>query len=359
MPEELSHPPATVTREPCPFDTLARACNLPRMLRVTEAGLYCAAGDFHIDPWRPVPRALITHAHSDHARSGSAAYLCAEPGVEVLRARLGRTAAISGVPYGERLTFNDVSVSFHPAGHVLGSAQIRVEHRGEIWVVSGDYKTQPDPTCAAFAPVRCHTFVTESTFGLPVYRWREPAAVFAEIHDWWRRNREAGRVSVLFAYSLGKAQRLLAGLDGGIGPVFLHPAPRAFLPAYRAAGISLPDAPAATRDLVRAAGSGALVIAPPATDGSTWLASLGDTATAFVSGWMQLRGPRRRRGADAGFVLSDHADWPGLLDAIASTGAERVLVTHGTAGPLVRWLNENGRQAAALATPFGDAEEGE
>jgi len=347
------------TGPPRAFDTSARACNLPRMLSVTEAGLHCAAGDFYIDPWRPVARALITHAHSDHARPGSAAYWCAAPGEAVLRVRLGSAAAITGLAYGERRTLNGVTVSFHPAGHVLGSAQIRLEHRGEVWVVSGDYKTQTDPTCAAFEPVRCHAFVTESTFGLPVYRWREPGLVFGEIHDWWRRNRDAGRVSVLFAYSLGKAQRLLAGLDGNLGPVLLHAAAREFLPAYRAAGIALPEVPPATKENVRAVGPGALVIAPPATEGAAWRASLGDPATAFVSGWMQLRGPRRRRGAEAGFVLSDHADWPGLLDAIAATGAERVLVTHGAAGPLVRWLKETGREAAALATRFGAAEESE
>ena len=329
------------------------------MLSVTESGLYCAAGDFYIDPWRPVARALITHAHSDHARPGSRAYLCAQAGVEVLRVRLGREAVIHGVRYGETRNFGDVNVSLHPAGHVLGSAQIRLECRGEVWVVSGDYKTQVDPTCAAFEPVRCHTFITESTFGLPVYRWPEPTTVFAEINAWWRANQAQGRTSVLFGYSLGKAQRLLAGVDASLGPILTHGAVREFLPAYVAAGVSFPPTEPAARENVHAAGGRALVIAPPAADGSPWLEALGDVSTAFASGWMLLRGTRRRRGADRGFVLSDHADWPGLLGAIRATGAERVLVTHGAAAPLVRWLNENGWQAAALATRFtGEAEEG-
>jgi putative mRNA 3-end processing factor len=329
------------------------------MLSVTQSGLYCAAGDFYIDPWRPVERALITHAHSDHSRSGSRAYLCAQDGVEVLRVRLGQQAGIRGVQYGETQSIGDVKVSFHPAGHVLGSAQIRLECRGEVWVVSGDYKTQVDPTCAAFEPVRCHSFITESTFGLPVYRWPEPTAVFAEINDWWRANQAQGRTSVLFGYSLGKAQRLLAGVDASLGPILTHGAVREFLPAYVAAGVLFPVMEPATRENVHAAAGRALVIAPPAADGSPWLEALGDVSTAFASGWMLLRGMRRRRSADRGFVLSDHADWPGLLGAIRATGAERVLVTHGATAPLVRWLNESGWQAASLATRFtGEAEEG-
>jgi putative mRNA 3-end processing factor len=320
------------------------------MLTVTKHGLYCAAGDFYIDPQRSVERALITHAHSDHARPGSRAYLCASDGVDVLRVRLGRDARITGMPYGEATRLNEVSVSFHPAGHVLGSAQIRLECRGEVWVVSGDYKTQVDPTCAAFEPVRCHTFVTESTFGLPVYRWPEPVAVFAGINDWWRSNQEEGRASVLFGYSLGKAQRLLAGVDASLGPIFAHGAVRDFLPAYQAAGVKLPPVRASTRENLRGAGPRALIIAPPAAEGSTLLDTLGEVSTAFASGWMLIRSTRWRRGASRGFALSDHADWPGLLDAISATGATRVLVTHGFSSPLVRWLNETGRPAEALPT---------
>jgi putative mRNA 3-end processing factor len=318
------------------------------MLAVTEAGLYCAAGDFHIDPWRPVDRALITHAHSDHARPGCRAYLCAEDGVGVLQLRLGSGASIQGIPLGETLDFQGVRVSFHPAGHVLGSAQIRVEFRGEVWVASGDYKVQPDPTCRPFEPVRCDTFITESTFGLPIYRWPEPTSVFAEVAEWWRSNQEAKVTSVLFGYSLGKAQRLLCGVSPDQGPVFVHPAVAEFLPAYRAAGVAVPEVPVATVERVRATQGNALVVAPPITADSTWMDSLGDVATAFASGWMLVRGLRRRRGGQRGFVLSDHADWPGLLQAIQATGARRVLVTHGAAGPLVRWLRENGWESDAL-----------
>lgn len=322
------------------------------MLTVTQSGLYCPAGGFHIDPWRAVDRALITHAHSDHARPGCRAYLCPREGVGVLRTRLGERASISGLPTGERLRLGDVTVSFHPAGHILGSVQIRVEHQGDVWVAAGDYKLHPDPTCAAFEPVPCHTFITESTFGLPVYRWPAPAAVMDEVADWWRSEADQGRVAVLFAYSLGKAQRLLAGLDPDCGPIFVHDAIRALLPAYMEAGVLLPPVRRFTPDAVRASGGRAIVLAPPAADASAWLENLGDPSTAVASGWMALRGPRRRRGVDRGFVLSDHADWTGLVTAIRATGATRVLVTHGATTPLVRWLNENGWHAETLATRF-------
>lgn len=327
------------------------------MLQLTASGLHCAAGGFHVDPWRPVDRALITHAHSDHARAGSRSYLCAAPGEGVLRLRLGRAAPIQGVAYGEVLDLGGVRVSFHPAGHVLGSAQIRLEHRGEVWVVSGDYKLGPDPTCAPFEPVRCHTFITESTFGLPIYRWPDPAQVFAALHAWWRGNQQEQRTSLVFGYSLGKAQRLLAGLHPDVGPVLAHPAVREFLPAYAQAGIALPDVPEATPERVRAAGGRAMVIAPPMTADSAWMESLGEVSAAFASGWMLIRGFRRRQNTDRGWVLSDHADWPGLLSAIEATGAERVLVTHGASAALVRWLREHGRAADPLATPFAPESE--
>jgi putative mRNA 3-end processing factor len=327
------------------------------VLTVAPQGLYCAAGGFYVDPLRAVERALITHAHSDHARPGSRHYWCARDGADVLRVRLGAGASITGLAYGQSFRLGEVTVSFHPAGHMLGSAQIRLEHRGEVWVVSGDYKTQPDPTCAAFEPVRCHTFVTEATFGLPVYRWPAPASVCADVHAWWEANQQQGRTSVLFAYSLGKAQRLLASLDASRGPVLVHNSVRQFLPAYAAAGVSLPPVAPATPETVRAAKGRALVLAPPAAEGSAWLESLGEGSRAWASGWMLLRGARRRRGVDRGFVLSDHADWPGLLEAIRGTGATRVLVTHGTSGPLVRWLAEHGWQAEALAARVDRAAE--
>ncbi|MEW6302665.1 MAG: ligase-associated DNA damage response exonuclease [Verrucomicrobiota bacterium] len=326
------------------------------LLETTERGLYCAAGDFFIDPWRAVDRALITHAHSDHARPGSASYLCAEPGVALLRERLGKRPAISTCRYGETIGLNGVTVSFHPAGHVLGSAQIRVEHRGEVWVASGDYKATADPTCAPFEPVRCHTFVTESTFGLPIYRWAEATAVFDEINRWWRRNREQGRTSVLYSYSLGKAQRLLAGIDAGIGPILMHEAAVKLTEHYRAAGVALPEIETLNEETARAARGKGLLIMPPDAEAVARLADEGEVSTAFASGWMLVR-RMRRQGADRGFVLSDHADWDELIAAIRATGAERVLVTHGYAATLARWLRENGWQADTLEAQFeGEAE---
>jgi putative mRNA 3-end processing factor len=325
----------------------------PEMLiESTPRGLYCAAGDFYIDPWQPVERAVITHAHSDHARPGSARYLCAAPSVFALRARLGEEASIEGVSYGEAIEMGGVRVSLHPAGHVLGSAQVRVESAGEVWVVSGDYKLEPDPTCAAFEPVRCHTFVTESTFGLPIYRWAEPANVFDAMNAWWRANADAGRASVLYAYAFGKAQRVLASIDASIGPILVHGAVEALDRAYREAGVALPGAKVAIELEKGYDVSRALVVAPPSAQSTPWLKRFGEYSDAFASGWMAVRGNRRRLAVDQGFALSDHADWAGLNRAIDATGAARVIVTHGQALPLVQWLRERGLEASAMETRF-------
>jgi putative mRNA 3-end processing factor len=318
-------------------------------------GLYCPAGDFHIDPWRPVERAVITHAHADHARFGHRHYLAAAPGVGVLQSRLPGID-LQSLAYGERVTINGVRVSLHPAGHVLGSAQVRVEHHGRVWVASGDYKLDPDPTCTPFEPVRCDTFITESTFGLPIYRWEAPQTVFDGIDSWWRHNASEGRASVLFCYSFGKAQHILAGIDAAIGPIFCHGAVEPLNRAYRAAGVALPPvrlvSEIAAKD--KHTFKQALIVAPPSAQGSAWLRRFGDYSDAFASGWMRLRGTRRRRGVDRGFVLSDHADWPGLQTAIGATGAARVIVTHGSVEPMVRWLREQGLEAGAFATEYGD-----
>ncbi len=321
----------------------------------TPDGLYCPAGGFHIDPWRPVGHAVITHAHADHARAGHGAYLAATPGAGVLRSRLG-AITLQAVDYGESLTIGQTRVSLHPAGHVLGSAQVRIEHRGEVWVVSGDYKLAPDPTCVPFEPIACHVFVTESTFGLPIYRWPQPATVFAQIDDWWSANARAGRASVLFCYAFGKAQRILAGVDASIGPIVCHGAVEPLNRAYRDAGVALPATHAVT-GIDKSALSGALVLAPPSAAGSPWLRRFGEASDAFASGWMRIRGTRRRRSLDRGFVLSDHADWPALAEAIAASGASRVIVTHGNVPVMVRWLTERGLQAGAFATEYGDEEE--
>lgn len=318
----------------------------------TPDGLYCPAGDFYVDPWRPVDRAVITHAHSDHARPGHQHYLAAAAGAGVLRARLG-DIALQTLPYGEPVVHQGVRVSFHPAGHVLGSAQVRLEYSGDVWVVSGDYKVEPDGTCAPFEPVRCNTFITESTFGLPIYRWRPQAEIFAQLNAWWRDNAEAGRSSVVFCYAFGKAQRILAGLDTSIGPIASHGAMLQLDAAYRDAGVALPPTQLAT-ELSRPDLRRALALAPPSAQRTPWMRRFGDYADAFASGWMQLRGARRRRGVDRGIVLSDHADWPGLLQAIDATGATRIYVTHGQVAPMVRWLCEHGLDARAFATEYGD-----
>jgi putative mRNA 3-end processing factor len=331
------------------------------LIAPTPHGLYCAAGDFYIDPWRPVDRAVITHAHSDHARIGSAHYLCAAPGLAPLRVRLGEAARIEAIAYGQAVEMSGVRVSLHPAGHVLGSAQVRVEHAGEVWVVSGDYKLDPDPTCAPFEPVRCHTFVTESTFGLPIYRWQPPARLADAINGWWRANAEAKRASLIFAYAFGKAQRILASIDASLGPILVHGAVDTLNRAYAAAGVRLPDSRKVTDPERPPDPAGALVIAPPSAQSTPWLRRFGDYADAFASGWMAIRGARRRQAVDQGFTLSDHADWPGLNRAIAATGAERIFVTHGQVGPMVRWLAERGLDAQAMPTEFegeAGAEEG-
>lgn len=319
-------------------------------------GLYCVPGDFYIDPWKPVERAVITHGHSDHARSGNQHYLTAAPGAPVLRRRLGNDIPLQTLEYGEVIHHRDVTLSLHPAGHVLGAAQIRLEHQGEVWVASGDYKLENDGTCAPFAPLRCHTFITESTFGLPIYQWPSQTQLVADILEWWRGNAAQGRASVVYCYSLGKAQRVLFGLDPTIGPILTHRTVEPMNDAYREAGVNLPPTRSVSEVNDPAELGKSIVIAPPSAQGAMWLRRLGDYADAFVSGWMQLRGTRRRRGVDRGFVMSDHADWPGLQHAIDATGAERVIVTHGQINVMVRWLRERGLDAQAFQTEYGEDE---
>ncbi len=331
------------------------------LITLRPAGLYCAAGDFYIDPWRPVDRAVITHAHADHARAGHGQVLATAISAGVLRSRLGAGLNLQGLAYGEAVLHNGVRISLHPAGHVLGSAQVRLEHAGRVWVASGDYylsaHDERNPTCLPFEPVRCDCFITESTFALPVYRWRPQAEVLADIEAWWRSNAAQGRPSLLLAYSFGKAQRVLAGVDAGIGPIVAHGAVLPINAAYRAVGVPLPEVQALAdlpddRSRARAL-QGALVVAPPAVHASAWARRLGDFSDGFASGWMQLRGARRRQGMDRGFALSDHADWPGLQRAVAATGAQRVIVTHGQEAVLVRWLREQGLDAGSMDTPYG------
>ncbi|HET6424846.1 MAG TPA: ligase-associated DNA damage response exonuclease [Planctomycetaceae bacterium] len=330
------------------------------LVTLTEAGLYCPQGDFYIDPWHPVPRAVITHGHGDHLRSGCQRYVTAREGLPILHARIGTEAAISTAEYGESLDCNGVRVSLHPAGHILGAAQVRIEHRGEVWVVTGDYKVADDPTCTPFECVRCDTLITESTFGLPIYRWEPPAELFARVNDWWRSNQAAGKTSVLFAYALGKSQRLLAGVDASIGPIFTHGSTERINRAYRDGGVALPvTRPVSEITVPRGKEkpwTGGLIIAPSWAASPGWLRKFEPYSDAIASGWMQVRGARRRSVVDRGFVLSDHADWPGLLSVIKNSGASRVLATHGFASVVARWCREQGLDGGVIATRFGDDE---
>lgn len=316
----------------------------------TDRGLYCPPGEFYIDPWQPVQTAVITHAHGDHLRHGSARYIVARPGAAIAQHRLGSGNTVTAFEYGKVFTLGEARVSLHPAGHILGSAQVRIEHGGQVWVVSGDYKRQPDPTCAGFEPLECDVFISEATFALPVYQWSPTPQVVEEIVRWWRANRERGIASALFCYALGKSQRVLAELRAFIDePVYLHGAVGALTEVYRRAGVEMVPTLNATAEK-RADYRGALIIAPPSAAGTPWMRRFGEHSTGFCSGWMRVRDDHQRRGYDRGFVISDHADWPGLLETCLATKARRVLLTHGHSDALARYLNERGIRAGALDT---------
>lgn len=317
------------------------------LIELTASGVYCREGGLFIDPWRPVERAVITHAHFDHTRLGCGSYLATPETALLMKARLGPDFPVRTARYGESLDANGVRLSLHPAGHILGSAQVRLERNGEVWVVTGDFKRDADPTCAPFEPLRCHGLVTESTFGLPIFRWQEPAAEIAALHRWWRGNAAAGRPSLLFAYALGKAERVLASLVEEIGPIVAHGAVESMAAVYREAGVRLPATRAAD-SLGRGELAGALAIAPPAAGGSPWVRRFAAAPRAMASGWMRIRGNRRRHALDRGFVLSDHADWPALLQTVDESRAERIWIIHGYAEELARFLREKGAAADVL-----------
>lgn len=326
------------------------------LIEFTDKGLYCTQGKFYIDPWKPVDRAVITHAHSDHARWGSKYYLCHHLTRPILQLRLGDNHYES-VAWNEPVIMNGVKISLHPAGHIIGSSQIRVEYAGEVWVVSGDYKTENDGISGEFEPVRCHTFITESTFGLPIYKWKPQQAIFNDIKNWVLANNAVGKTSVLIAYSLGKAQRILTPLAETGLPIFLHGAVFNVHEALLNAGIHLPAARRVFATTPKTETQGNIVIAPSGADGSPWMKRFSPSTTGVCSGWMQVRGNTRRRNADAGFALSDHADWDGLLQAVKATGAEKVFATHGFQASLSRYLNEQGIEAAEVKTEYGNDEE--
>ncbi len=322
-----------------------------KVLTFTNKGIFCPAGDFYIDPWRPVDRALITHGHADHARWGMGSYLATHSALPVMRHRLGEIST-QGIGFGEVLQIGGANVSFQPAGHVPGSAQIRVEVGGEVWVVSGDYKVVADGLSEPFEPVKCHHFITESTFGLPVFRWAPQDQIAAEINAWWAKCAAANKTAFLGAYALGKAQRLLSMLDTNIGPILTHAAVENTNSVLRAQGYQLPATIVANGDLVPKDHPGAIVVTPPSAMGSAWSRKFGPQENAFASGWMAIRGIRRRRTGDRGFVISDHADWTGLISAIKATEAQQVYVTHGYTDVFTRYLNENGWDAQVVPTQF-------
>lgn len=330
---------------------------MANLLKFTSSGIYCPEADIHIDPWKPVDYAIITHAHSDHAKFGCKHYLAHKDSGSILRLRLGENISLRTVEYGEKFSINGVQFSLHPAGHVIGSAQIRVEHKGEVWVASGDYKVQDDHFSAAFEPVKCHVFITESTFGLPIYKWRPQQEVMDDIKEWWKQNQVLGKASVLMGYALGKMQRLIKNLQPFEDNVFAHGAIFNVNERLRAAGFDLPYIPLVTKDINKKQYRGALILGTSSSLNTPWLKKFEPYSTGYCSGWMAVRGAKNRRSVDRGFVLSDHADWNELNWAITETGAEKVYVTHGYTDTYSHWLNEQGIEAHEVKTKYGDEEE--
>ncbi len=337
------------------------------LISCTPSGLYCPAGDFYIDPWLPVDKAVITHAHSDHARSGSKDYLATPESEPLLRLRLGRNIQVQTLPYGNALRIGRASVSLHPAGHILGSAQVRIEVEGKVLVITGDYKLQSDPTCTPWEPVRCHGLITESTFGLPAFRWPDVRVVIEDILKWWLANQQANRTSVLLGYSVGKTQRILSELiavagEGISQQIAVHGALLGPNEAYRCAGVKTPAFPSATALSKEHDWSKCLVFAPPSSQSTSWMKRFKDPSTAMASGWMAIRGTRRRRGVERGFILSDHIDWQDLLSAVTLYSPEVIWVTHGFSEITARYLSECGTDtlpaipASVLQTKFAGEE---
>jgi putative mRNA 3-end processing factor len=325
------------------------------LIEFSDKGLYCPQGDFYIDPWHGVDRAIITHAHSDHARIGSKYYLCHHLTKPLLQLRLGNHI-YEGKAWGETVTMNGVNISLHPAGHIIGSSQVRLEYKGEVWVVSGDYKTEDDGLSGQFEAIPCHKFITESTFGLPIYHWKPQPQLFENVQRWIQNNQSEGKTSVLVAYSLGKAQRILQAVAAITDNVYAHGAVWNVHETLLRSGIQLPPIKRVTPDLSKDHFKGSVVIAPPSAEDSPWMKRFPEYSLGVCSGWMQVRGNARRKNVDAGFALSDHADWKGLLSAIKATGAQKVFVTHGFQATLSRYLNENGIEASEVKTEYGNDE---
>lgn len=325
-----------------------------RLVKFTKKGIYCIPGKFYLDPWYPVEYAIISHGHADHARWGNKHYLCHNQSKAILQHRIGADISIESLPYNEYKVINGVKVSFHPAGHILGSAQIRIEYKGYIVVFSGDYKTQPDFITTPFEPVKCHEFITESTFGLPIYKWKSEEELQQELQDWIVQNQQNNRTSVFLGYSLGKAQRIMKLVEKE--EIYVHSAIHNLNKAIENSGITLPTTKLLTADFKKTEIQNKIVILPPALLGSKMIKKIPNAATAICSGWMQIRGNRRWKGVDAGFAVSDHADWDGLLSTVKATEAEKVYVTHGSQAVFSKYLNEIGIEAHELKTEFGEDE---
>ena len=328
------------------------------LINFSNKGIYCKQGNFYIDPWQPVDLAVTTHGHADHVKWGNKAYLCHDLTKPVLNQRLGPDLSIQTLPYNKQISINGVKLSLFPAGHVIGSSQIRLEYKGEVCVISGDYKVEYDGISTEFEPVKCHTFVSESTFGLPIYKWQPQSVIFSQIKDWISDNHDRNKTSVLVAYSLGKAQRLIKGLDG-YGEIYVHNSIANLNDGFIKAGVDLPETTRITSDTKKEDLQRGIVIVPPALAEGRWIKNLINGATGVCSGWMQVRASRRWRSADAGFALSDHADWPGLLNAIEATEAEKVYVTHGFTSTFSKYLNEIGIESEEVKTQYGTEEDDE
>lgn len=320
------------------------------LLEFTSKGIYCKKADVYLDPWKPVDKAIISHGHADHSRWGHKNYITHHLNVPIVQHRLGEVN-ISGKDWGETFTVNNVKFSLHPAGHIVGSSQIRVEHKGEVWVFTGDYKIEDDGLTTPFELVKCNTFITECTFGLPAFRWRPQQEVFNDINQWWAQNQSEGKTSVLFGYSLGKAQRLIKHLDTSIGKIYTHGAVENMTEVLRPL-TNLPPTHLITKETKKDEILGNIVVAPPSAHGSPWIKKMVPYVTATASGWMAFRGARRRRAIDKGFVLSDHCDWKGLLETVKATGAEKIICTHGYTDIFSKYLMELGYDARTEATQY-------
>lgn len=325
------------------------------MVEFTDKGIFCSQADIYIDPWKPVKTAIITHGHSDHARKGNTRYICQEDTQAILQLRLGADIEVQGMPYNQSFTRNGVTISLHPAGHIIGSAQIRLEYEGEIWVVAGDYKLRPDGLSTCFEPLKCHHFITESTFGLPIYKFPPPEEVYGNLNSWWKKNASEGINTIIMAYALGKSQSILHHMDKSIGEIYLHGAVANVNEVLQTKGYAIPGK-RITPEMDKKAIRGALIIAPLSALSSPWINKFSPSRKAICSGWMQLRGTRRRYGVDRGFILSDHADWDQLNEAVLATGATNIYVTHGYQGAYAKWLKERYKlKAIEVKTQFEPA----